>query len=105
MTCCCGYLSGTRCKLFTYGPAIAIPKPYHLLPHLNRDWFYLSGAGLPRCLGKEAVKRVYTVVVVVVIVVVVVVISGQSSWLRFCLLRGEKWERSLITLPPWNPFH
>ena len=21
------------------------PKPRHLLPHLNPDWFYLSGAG------------------------------------------------------------
>ena len=28
-----------------YGPAdaTAIPKPRHLLPHLNLDWFYLSG--------------------------------------------------------------
>ena len=25
-----------------------IPKPHHLLPHLNPDWFYLSGTGLPR---------------------------------------------------------
>ena len=36
----CGYLSGARCRLFAYGPAIAIPKPRHLLPHLNPDWFY-----------------------------------------------------------------
>jgi len=30
--------------LFVYGPAdaTAIPKPHHLLPHLNPDWFYLS---------------------------------------------------------------
>jgi len=30
-----------------------IPKSHLLLPHLNPDWFYLSGTGLP-----EAVKRV-----------------------------------------------
>ena len=35
-----------------------IPKPHHLLPHLNPDWFYLSGTGLPGCPGKQAVKRV-----------------------------------------------
>jgi len=28
--------------------ATVILKPYHLLPHLNPDRFYLSGAGLPR---------------------------------------------------------
>jgi len=34
---------------FAYGPAdaTAIPKPHHLLPDLNPDWFYLSGTGLP----------------------------------------------------------
>ena len=25
-----------------------IPKAHHLLPHLNPDWFYLSGTGIPR---------------------------------------------------------
>ena len=37
------YLSGARCRLFAYGPAdaTAIPKPHHLLPHLNPDWLYL----------------------------------------------------------------
>ena len=30
-----------------------IPKPYHLLPHLNPDWFYLSGTGLPRLSWKR----------------------------------------------------
>jgi len=38
--------------------ATAIPKHYHLLPHLNPDWFYLSVTGLPRLSWKEAVKRV-----------------------------------------------
>ena len=44
VVCWCGYLSGARCRLFAYGPAdaTAIPKPHHLLPHLNPDWFYLS---------------------------------------------------------------
>ena len=39
--CWCGYLSGTRCRLFAYGlaDATAIPKPHHLLPHLNPDRF------------------------------------------------------------------
>ena len=37
------YLSGASCRLFAYGPtnATAIPKPRHLLPRLNLDWFYL----------------------------------------------------------------
>jgi len=50
MRCWCGYLSGARCRLFAYGPAdaTAIPKPRHLLPHLNPDWFYFSGTVLPR---------------------------------------------------------
>ena len=48
MRCWCGYLSGARCRLFAYGPADVadIPNPHHLLPHLNPEWFYLSGAGL-----------------------------------------------------------
>ena len=36
-----------------------IPKPHHLLPYLNSDWFYFSGAGYPGSPGKEAVKRVF----------------------------------------------
>jgi len=51
----CGYLSEVRCRLFAYGPAdaTAIPKPHQLLPHLNPDWFYLSGTGLPRLSWKR----------------------------------------------------
>ena len=30
-----------------------IPKPHHLLPHLNPDWFYLSGTGLLRLSWKR----------------------------------------------------
>jgi len=46
--------------LFAHGPAdaTAIPKPYHLLRHLNPDWLYLSGTAFPGCPGKEAVKQV-----------------------------------------------
>jgi len=48
--CWCGYLSGLRCRLFVHGPtdATVIPKPHHLSPHLNPDWFYPSATGLPR---------------------------------------------------------
>jgi len=31
-------------------------KPHRLLPHLNPDWFYLSGIAYPGCPGKQAVK-------------------------------------------------
>jgi len=30
-----------------------LPKPHHLLPYLNPDWFYLSGTGLPRLYWKR----------------------------------------------------
>ena len=45
----CGYASGARRRLFAHGPAdaTAIQKHHHLLPHLNPDWFHLSGIGLP----------------------------------------------------------
>jgi len=48
MMCWCGYLSATRFRLFACGPAdaTAVPKPHHLLPRLNPDWFYLSGTGI-----------------------------------------------------------
>jgi len=50
MRCWCGYLSGARFRVFAYGPAdaTAVSKAHNLLPHLNPDWFYLSGTGLPR---------------------------------------------------------
>ena len=55
MGCWCGYLFGAWCILFAYGPtdATAVPKPHHLLPHLNPDWFYLFGSGLPRLSWKK----------------------------------------------------
>jgi len=51
MGCWCGYLSGTKCRLFAYGPAdvTAVPKPQHLLPHLNPYWFYLSSSWKRGC--------------------------------------------------------
>jgi len=52
-----GYLTGARCRLFSMVQLMPLhPKPHHLLPHLNPDWFYLSA--FPGCPGKEAVKRV-----------------------------------------------
>jgi len=53
--CCCCSLSEARCRLFAYGPAdaTAIPKPHHLLPHSNPDWFYFSGTDLPRLSWKR----------------------------------------------------
>ena len=30
-----------------------IPKPHHLLSHLNPDWFYPSDSGLPRLSWKQ----------------------------------------------------
>ena len=70
MRCWCGYLSGARYRLFAYGPAdaIAIPKPHSLLPHLNPDWFYFSGTGLPRSSWKRGHQTGVIVVAVVVIV-------------------------------------
>ena len=55
MRCWCGYLSGSRCGLFAYGPAdaTAILKPYCLLPYLNPDWFYHYGTGLTRLSWKR----------------------------------------------------
>ena len=50
MRCWCGCLCvvGMRYRLLAYGPAdaTAIPKPYHLLPQFNPDWFCLSGTRL-----------------------------------------------------------
>ena len=56
--------------MFVYGPAdaTAIPKPHHILPHSNQDWFYLSGAVLPMLsLKKRPLNWCSNVVVVVVV--------------------------------------
>jgi len=59
MRCCCGYLSGARCRCLHMVQLMPLhPKP-NLLPYLNPDWFYLSGAGLPRLSWKRGVKWVY----------------------------------------------
>ena len=50
----CIWSSGCHC----------IPKPHHLLSHLNPDWFYLSNTGLPRLCWKRG--RLMGVVVVVI---------------------------------------
>ena len=34
--------------------SLPLPKPHHLVPHLNLDWFYLSDTGLLRLSWKRA---------------------------------------------------
>jgi len=51
-----GYLSGSRCKWFSYGPADATATPSSLAPVKSR-MVYLSSASLPRLSWKKAVKR------------------------------------------------
>ena len=43
----------TRLSFYFISRAEKSPKPRHLLPHLNPDWFYLSGTGLPRLSWKR----------------------------------------------------
>ena len=57
---------GADCLHYRPADATAIPKPHHLLPHLNPDWFYLSGIGLPRLYWKRG-REMGVVVLVVVI--------------------------------------
>jgi len=33
------------------------PKPYHLLPHLNPDWFTFLVLAYPGCPGKKPLNR------------------------------------------------
>ena len=51
MGCWCGYLSGARCKVqivcIWSSWCYCIPKRHNLIPHLNPDWFYLSGTSSP----------------------------------------------------------
>ena len=54
------------------------PKSHHLLPHLNPDWFYLSGTSLPRLSWKEVV-----VVVVVVYCCHAVLLCERSDVMYF----------------------
>jgi len=51
---------------------LCIPKPHHLLPHLNPDWFYLSGTGSPRLSWKRGRETG--------VVAVAVVVLSLSSW-------------------------
>ena len=69
MRCCCGYLSGVRCRLFAYGPAdaTAIPKPRHLLPHLNSEWFYHFWYRLTQVVPEKWPLTGYLTVAVVVV--------------------------------------
>ena len=38
------------------------PKLHHPLPHINPDWFYIAGTGIPRLSWKKSVKQVVPVV-------------------------------------------
>ena len=51
--------------MFAYGPgdATAVPKLHRLLPHLNPDWLYLSGTGLPKLSWKRGRETGVVVVV------------------------------------------
>ena len=66
--------------MFAHGlaDATAIPIPHLLLPHLNPDWFYLSGTGLPSLSWKRG--RLSDVVVVVVSQQVVTGILPQEFY-------------------------
>ena len=62
MRCWCGYLSAwseVQVVCIWSRWYYCIPKPHHLLPHLNPDWFYLSGQpAYSGCAVEQAVKRV-----------------------------------------------
>ena len=80
MRCLCGYLSGVRCRLFACSSwCHGIPKPHNLLPHLNPDWFYLSGTGWPRLSWKRGCEMG-------------VVVVPCSVWLANC-----RWSWPLIS--------
>ena len=75
MGCLSGYLSGARCRFCIWSSCH--PKTVSSLVHLNSDWFYLSGTGLPRLSWKEeAVQRG----------VVVVLPFLTDEWLFCCQL-------------------
>ena len=85
----CGFLSGARCRLFAYGPADATASQnHHLLPHLNPDWFYLSGTSLPRLFWKGGHKTG----VVVIIVILLLLIRNHDAFSTITLLVGRQEE-------------
>ena len=47
-----GYLAGTRCKRFAYGPADVTASPSSLAP-VNTEWFTFLVLAYPGCLGKK----------------------------------------------------
>ena len=48
---------GADCLHMVQMMPLPSPKPHHLMPHLNRDWFYLSGTKLPGCSAKRPLNR------------------------------------------------
>ena len=53
MRCWCGHLEQGADCLHMVQLMPCIPKTRHLLPHINPDWFYLYGTGLPRLSWKR----------------------------------------------------
>jgi len=55
-------MSEARCRLFAYGPAdvTAIPKPHHLLPHLNPNWFLPFWYWLTQVVLEKRPSNVYS---------------------------------------------
>ena len=100
MGCWCGCLSRARCRVFAYGPAdaTAIPKPHRLLPHLDPDWFYLSGTGLSRLPWKKRPLNGCAVVEVVVILATSVQRPDHRECRCATLLRPDHRECRWATL-------
>ena len=63
-----------------------IPKPHHLLPHLNSDWFYLSGTSLPRLSWKRGPLNGCSSS------------SSPLNWHRFCFVLWLPFSVFLCTL-------
>ena len=76
--------------MFAYGPADAtvFPKPHRLLPHLNPDWFYLSGTGLQVVLEKRPLNGCS---------------SGSGSSIVISHQKHSAWH-GLLQLAPAPPF-
>ena len=62
--------------------ASAMPKRNYLSPHLNPDWFYPSGTGLPRLSWKRGRQTGAVVIVVVVVPMTWTTIAPTSKWIN-----------------------
>ena len=93
MRCWCGYLSAATCRLFAYGPAdaTASQNPHHLLPHLNPDWFYISGTGLPRLSWKRG-RWTVAVLVVASVETTARPINNNDSLIQSSATNGDNYK-------------